>query len=291
MTKTASTENLKNQLANQQQGAAAPQQNKAVSPYRKVEAYLNKMAPQITAALPTTGVTAERLSRITLTTIKTNPGLLDATIDSLLGAVMQSAQLGLEPGLLGSCYFIPYKDKNSGQTTVSFQIGYRGLIDLVSRSGEVMTIKANAVYTNDEFFYEYGLNENLKHIPARGDRGEIEYFYAYAKLKNGGYAFEVMSVEEINRIRDKHSISYRFQKNNSIWGQHYDAMAKKTVIKQLIKYLPISVEVQNQIAHDETSRKDITEPPKHIDPLIIDQEPEQIAEQSGLHVVQGPTVE
>jgi recombination protein RecT len=273
MTKTANTEQLKNRIAQQEikeQQPQQPQQQTGVSPYRKVEAYLSAMTPQLEQALPKTGITAERLSRLTLTTIRLNPTLLEADLQSLLGAVMQSAQLGLEPNLLGSCYFIPYKDKNSGITTVSFQIGYRGLIDLVSRTGEVLTIVANPVYTNDEFYYEYGLNEQLKHVPVRGERGDLEYFYAYAKLRNGGHAFVVMSIEEINKIRDQHSINYKFKKNNSLWAKHYEAMAKKTVIKQLVKYLPISVEVLNDIAHDETVRKDITEEARHIDPAEIE---------------------
>lgn len=271
-TKKASTENLKNMIATN--GPSAPAvDEQPISAYRKVEAYLHKLTPQMNKALPSTGITAERLSRITLTTIKMNPQLLNAEIESLLGAVMQSAQLGLEPNLLGSCYFIPYTDRKTGTTTVSFQIGYKGLIDLVTRSGEVMTIKANAVYENDVFEYEFGLNEVLRHVPARGDRGQVIYFYAYAKLRNGGHAFDVMSVEDINKIRDTHSISYKFQNGNSIWDKHYEAMAKKTIIKQLIKYLPISVEVQNKVAHDETVRKNINE-----EPTYIDMELEQIEE-------------
>jgi recombination protein RecT len=258
----AKTDDIKNQIAtnkNQQ----APVQN-GVSPYRKVEAYLHKMAPQIKQALPK-HIDSDRMARIALTTMKMNPKLLDASIESLLGAVMQSAQLGLEPNLLGSCYFIPYRNNKTGETTVSFQIGYKGLIDLVYRSGAVLTVVAKEVCENDEFHFEYGLNEDLKHIPAKNNRGSVTHFYAYAKLKNGGHYFEVMTCEEINRIRDTHSQAFQFQKGNSIWDKHYEAMAKKTVIKQMIKYLPISVEVQNEIAHDETVRKDITEEPEYLD--------------------------
>lgn len=257
-TKQASTNHLANAMASTNQGAPAPN----VSPYRRAQAYLEKMKPAISQALPkNTGMSAERLSRITLTTIKTNPNLLNCSIESLLGAVLQSAQLGLEPNLMGSCYFIPYKN------TVSFQIGYRGLIDLVTRKGDVQTIVAKEVRKGDLFQYEWGRHENLKHIPAPEHlRGEIEYFYAYAILKNGGFSFEVMHVSAIEKIRNEHSISYKFDKNgSSIWVKHYEAMAKKTVIKQLIKYLPISVDIQEAVSHDETVRKDITEDAIHID--------------------------
>lgn len=259
----ANTEDIKNQIANKQINNKAPVQM-PVSPYRKVEAYLKKMAPQISQALPK-HLDADRMSRIALTTMKMNPALLDASIESLLGAVMQASQLGLEPNLLGSCYFIPYKNHKTGETTVSFQIGYKGLIDLVYRSGAVLTVVAKEVCENDDFYYEYGLNEQLKHIPAKENRGRVTHFYSYAKLKNGGHYFDVMSCEEINRIRDTHSQAFKFQKGNSIWDKHYESMAKKTVIKQMIKYLPISVEVQNEIAHDETVRKDITSEPEYIE--------------------------
>src|SRR3954463_9488552 len=228
-TAQASTEHLKNAVAQ-----AGARQTQAVDPYRKAQSYLKAMVPAITEALPKSkGMDAERLSRITLTTLRTNPKLLECSVESLLGAVLQSAQLGLEPNLLGSCYFIPYK----GQ--VSFQIGYKGLIDLVTRKGEVISIVAQEVRQGDQFDFEYGRNETLKHVPApMQKRGEAIAYYAYAHLKNGGFVFQVMSVDEIQKIRDEHSISYRFDKQNSIWGKHWESMALKTVIKRLIKYLP-----------------------------------------------------
>lgn len=291
-TKQASTEGLKNKLANQANQAPAAAASKAVSPYRKVEAYLNKMAPQLQAALPDTGITAERLSRITLTTIKMNPALLEANIDSLLGGVMQAAQLGLEPNLMGSCYLIPYKDRRSGVTTVSFQIGYRGLIDLVTRSKEVLYVEAMPVYKGDEFRAIKGTRGELYHqqmFESEERPEDITHFYAYAKMKNGETIFRVMSAQGVNKIRDRHSKSYQYQKNDSIWGQHYEAMGCKTVLKQLCKWLPISVDTQSAIASDETVRKDITEPPAYIDPVIIEHEAEQQQEphqeQPALHII------
>jgi recombination protein RecT len=261
MTKTASTQGL--QKAMDKKPVAAT--NTGVDPYRKAQSYLKAMLPAITEALPKSkGMDAERLSRITLTTLKTNPKLLECSIESLLGAVLQSAQLGLEPNLLGSCYFVPYK----GQ--VSFQIGYKGLIDLVCRKGEVINIVAQEVRKGDEFHYEYGRAETLKHIPApNSKRGEIEYVYAYANMKNGGFAFQVMHISDIEKIRDGFSISYRYDKNNSIWGKHFTEMSLKTVIKRLIKYLPISIETQAAVSVDETVRKDIT-----ADALIVEAEPD-----------------
>jgi len=255
MTKTASTEGLQKAIQNK------PSQNTGVDPYKKAQSYLKAMLPAITEALPKTkGMDAQNLVRITLTSLRLNPKLLECSIESLLGATLQAAQLGLQPNLLGSCYFIPYKG------TVSFQIGYKGLIDLVCRKGEVLTIVAQEVRAGDQFHYEYGRNETLKHIPApEHKRGPVEYYYAYANMKNGGFTFQVMHISEIEKIRDDHSISYRFDKNNSIWGKHFQAMAYKSIIKKLVKYLPISVESQELVAQDETVRKDITTEAVYVD--------------------------
>ena len=267
MTKTASTQGLQKAMDQKQANVS----NTGVDPYKRAQSYLKAMTPAITQALPKSkGMDAERLSRMTLTTLKTNPKLLECSIESLLGAVLQSAQLGLEPNLLGSCYFIPYRG------VVSFQIGYKGLIDLVCRKGDVINVVAQEVRKGDTFEYEYGKGETLKHIPApNAERGEIEYFYAYANMKNGGFAFQVMHVSDIEKIRDEYSISYKFDKGNSIWSKHFEAMAVKTVIKRLIKYLPISVETQEAVSYDETVRKDISAEaiiiePEMDEPVIID---------------------
>lgn len=259
MTKTASTQGLQNALQEKKSVGST-----GVDPYKKAQSYLKAMLPAITEALPKSkGMDAERLTRITLTTLKTNPKLLECSIESLLGCVLTSAQLGLEPSIMGSCYFIPYKG------VASFQIGYKGLIDLACRRGEVLSIVAKEVRDGDYFHYEYGRSETLKHIPAPNvNRGEIEYFYAYANLKNGGFVFDVMHISEIEKIRDTYSTSYQYDKKGSIWAKHFESMCIKTVIKRLIKYLPISVETQSAIANDETIRKDITEMP-----TIVDVEP------------------
>ena len=271
MAKTASTENLKNRLiAGEGSAPAAPPA--AVSPYRKVEAYLKRLEPQITSALPRTGITVERLNRIALNTIKQNATLLEAVatqhgMETFLGSIMQAAALGLEPNMLGSCYLVPFREKNKG-ITVSFQIGYRGYIDLVTRSGEVLYIDAAPVYKGDIFRASKGTKNELYHEQtweSDEESADITHFYAYAKLKNGETVFRVMSVKAINKIRDRHSKSYQYQQGGSIWAQHYEAMGMKTVIKQLVKMLPISVDLAEKLVQDEVVRKDITEPPQFVD--------------------------
>ncbi|WCK55398.1 recombination protein RecT [Aneurinibacillus sp. Ricciae_BoGa-3] len=253
-----------------QRGQNAP--TKPATPEQTIAAYLKKMAPEIEKALPS-HLNAERLGRIALTTIRTTPKLLECNVPSLLGAVMQAAQLGLEPGLIGHCYIIPYGRE------AQFIIGYKGMIDLARRSGQIQNIYAHAVYEADDFDYELGLNPKLVHKPAPGRRGEMKYVYAVAHFKDGGYQFEVMDTEEIERRRQRSKAA-----NNGPWKTDYEEMAKKTVIRHMWKYLPISIEIQQQAAQDETVRKDVTSEPQSVYSDAIDLEPaaaEDIRESEG----------
>jgi recombination protein RecT len=251
----ATNQTLKNQLANKANKieAAAP------TPAQTIAAYLKKMGPEIEKALPK-HMDADRMARIALTTIRTNPKLLECSVPSLLGAVMQAAQLGLEPGLIGHCYLVPFKNNKTGQTDVQFIIGYKGMIDLARRSGNIESIYAHAVYSNDTFEYEYGLHPKLVHKPAMTDRGEFIGAYAVAHFKDGGYQFEFMPKEEIEKRRKRSKAA-----NNGPWVTDYEEMAKKTVIRHMWKYLPISIEIQQAATQDEVVRKDITSEPEQIE--------------------------
>ena len=200
---------------------------------------------------------ANRLARIATTEIRKIPKLAQCDQTSFLGAIMQCAQLGLEPGsALGHAYLIPF-DKNqkiNGEwvtvaTEVQFIIGYRGMIDLARRSGQIVSISARTVYENDNFTYEFGLHEDLKHIPTVGeDRGKMTFVYAVAKLKDGGLQFEVMSKYEIDLIRAKSKAGAK-----GPWAEYYEEMAKKTVIRRLFKYLPVSIEMTRAVIADESA--------------------------------------
>ena len=153
------------------------------------------------------------------------------------GAVMQAVQLGLEPGLLGHCYILPYKRE------ATFIIGYKGMIDLARRSGHIQSIYAHAVHENDEFEYELGLHPKLEHKPSHGDRGAFIGAYAVAHFKDGGYQMEFMPKSEIEKRRKR---SASANSSYSPWSSDYEEMAKKTVVRYMFKYLPISIEVQTQ---------------------------------------------
>lgn len=275
---------MKQQAANQGQQPPAPAQ----TPGGNIAQYLSKNIKAMGSVLPK-HMTPERMARIALSEIRKNPQLLQCNVESLGAAVMQAATLGLEPTTLGHCYFIPFnrKEGNTWVKDVQFIIGYKGYIDLAHRSGDLKTIKSFAVHENDHFVYQYGIEEKLEHIPADDNRGQIVKYYAYAILKDGGTNFIVMSREAILEHAFKHSKQVKDGKLTGTWQKHFDSMAKKTVIKELIKYMPMSVEYQEQVNSDEKIIKDITpdkdnifdmefaeieeEPPAEAQTIITDQ--------------------
>lgn len=250
----ATVEQMKNQMAKANGKAGAPAKDKP----KTFEDYLKQMAPAMKQALPK-HMDVERLMRLTMTTIRTTPKLREADPGSVLGAVMQAAQLGLEPGLLGQCYLLPFDNKKKGITECQFIIGYKGMIDLARRSGHIESIYAHAVYEKDEFEYELGLNPTLRHVPSMdADKGEFIGSYAVAHFKDGGYQMEFMPKAEIEKRR---KASPGGTSKYSPWNNYYEEMANKTVIRHMWKYLPISVEIQQHVAHDEgvaRNIKDIT---------------------------------
>jgi len=227
-----------------------PQAKRPMNPYQNIQDLFKRMAPEIAKVLPK-HIKSDHLLRVALTEIRKNPKLLECSSQSLLGALMLAAQLGLEPGILGHAYLIPYYNSKTRSTEVQFQIGYKGYIDLVRRSGELQTLDVYEVCRNDVFEYEYGLTPKLMHRPALENRGEVYCYYAIAKLKDGGFSYLVMSIQDVEKFR-KRSKSPDY----GPWVTDYDAMAKKTVIKQLAKYLPLSTEIQTQIVQDEVTKKE-----------------------------------
>jgi recombination protein RecT len=173
---------------------------------------------------------------------------------SFVAALMQSAQLGLEPNTpLGEAYIIPYNSKTGMKA--QFQIGYKGVIALAQNTGLYRSIYAHEVFANDTFSYELGLNKDLKHIPADEPEGEPVYYYAVYHLLNGGYDFAVWSVNKIEKHRDQYSKAAKYP--DSSWQTDFNAMAKKTVLIALLKYAPKSIELARQLAMDSTIKKDI----------------------------------
>ena len=242
-----STTTAKNSLTGANGTAVTKKENKPKTIIDLVQSSKNQFAN----ALPK-HINTDRFVRIAITTIRLNPKLAKCSQDSLLGALMVSAQLGLEPGTLGQCYLIPFENKKAGTVECQFQIGYKGLIELLRRSGQLSDIYSYTVYENDDFNIEYGLSRTLVHKPNFTDRGEIKGFYAVAILKDGAKACEYMTKDEITKHEEKYRKgSYK----NDVWNKNFEEMAQKTVVKKLLKWLPVSVEFLEMAAKDEKSFK------------------------------------
>lgn len=245
----------------------------------------------------------ERLLRTMLIGINQNPSFLQANPLTLLGACMFFAAIGLEPNTpMGHGYLIPFKKRKkvNGQWTDEVQIqsiiGYRGYIDLARRTSQLVNIHADVVYgagagqPADEFSFEYGSNQHLRHRPmgVRGDRPAL-WGYAHATLKDGE-AFEVLPDAEVLKARDnsegyraalaakteaeaKQADAWKMKTYTSNpWVAHEHAMKAKTMVRRLAKWLPMSVEFQNAVHVDSLAEVG------KIDYAAIAAKPEALAE-------------
>lgn len=241
--------------------------------------YIKVMEPEIKKALPSV-ITPERFTRMTLTALRSTPGLAACEPMSFLAAMMSAAQLGLEPNTpLGQAYLLPFKNTKKGITEVQFQIGYKGLIDLAYRSGEVELVQAQCVYENDTFECEYGIEPKLKHIPADGERGELVKVYALFRTKNGGYGYEVMSVEDIRKHAQKYSKAY--SSSFSPWKTSFEEMAKKTVLKRVLKYAPLKSDFIRAASQDESVKSELSSDMYEVPAEQIDYVDVQVDEETG----------
>jgi len=235
------TEKLQAAVATRDQGGGA-------TIYDLIES--NK--PQLARALPA-NLDADRFARLVWTEVRTTPRLLDCSPQSLLGAVMFAAQLGLTPGAaLGYLYLTPRRVH--GVWNVVPIIGYRGYIELAYRSGAVLDINAEVVRRNDLFEETLGLHRDVVHKrpPLGEDRGEAIGYYATAALKGGREHFKVMSRAEVDARRKRSGA-----KDEGPWVTDYDAMALKTVIRAMTPLLPLSAETQVAVATDGQARTEV----------------------------------
>lgn len=249
------------------------QMSAAKAEKKTMQAYIKAMEPAIKKALPSV-ITPERFTRMVLSALSSTPKLAECSPQSFLAAMMTAAQLGVEPNTaLGQAYLLPYR--NHGQMECQFQLGYKGLIDLAYRSGEVSVIQAHTVYENDVFEYELGMDPKLRHVPAKADRGEAVAYYAMFKTKDGGYGFEVMSVDDVQRHAQRYSKSYG--SGSSPWRSNFDEMAKKTVLKRALKYAPLKSDFVRGMAQDETIKAELSDEMYSVpDETVFEAEGEEI---------------
>lgn len=214
------------------------------------------LEPEIRKALPAV-ITPERFTRMALSAINNTPQLAECTPLSFVAALLNAAQLGLEVNSpTGQAYLIPFKNK--GILECQFQLGYKGLIDLAYRTGQVQVIQVQVVREHDYFEYQYGLDSKLIHRPGEGERGNVTFIYGLFKLTNGGYGFEVCNKPDMDAFAVKYSKS--FGSSYSPWSdpEGYQEMAKKTVIKRALKYAPVSSDFQRALSTDETIKRELS---------------------------------
>ena len=197
----------------------------------------------------------ERMMRLMANAIRTTPKLGECDPMSLLGGLMTCAGLGLEPNtIMGHAYLIPFRNNRKKITEVQLVVGYKGLIDLARRSGHITSISANIHYSDDEVWeYEEGTEARLRHIPG-AQEGDKRHAYAIAKFRDGGHAYVVLPWAKVMKIRDgsqgwQTAVKFNATDRNP-WKSHEDEMAKKTAIRALAKYLPLSVEFRDALTVD-----------------------------------------
>lgn len=220
-------------------------------PQETVQSKIIRNWPRI-ADVASSYISKERLLAIALSTVNRNPKLQECSLPSLLSCMMRCSALGLEPSDvdgLGRAYILPFNSKKNGMEA-TFILGYKGLIELARRSGEIKDISARAVYEGDEFEYQYGLDEFLNHRPGMGEKkpDKLQYVYCVVHFKDGGHYFNVMNKDEVEAIRKRSKTP-----NFGPWVSDYEAMAKKTVIKSAAPYLPLNTTAMTAIASDDTT--------------------------------------
>jgi len=202
----------------------------AVRPPKTLREYLDVKKAEISSMLPT-HVNYERFAKSALLAVARDPKLQDCSVLSLFTAVVNAAELGLDfTPSRGAAYIVKF-----GNQAV-FMPGFRGLIDLAKRTGDVTKIEAHIVHEGEKFELEYGTNSHLTHVPRyAGESGKMIGAYAVAHFKDGTFQFEYMTKEMIDGIRKRSKAA-----NNGPWVTDYDEMARKTVVRRLFKYLPSS---------------------------------------------------
>lgn len=218
------------------------------------------MMEKFKMALPKV-MTVDRFVRIAVTSLQTTPNLDKCTPASFFGAMIQSAQAGLEPNSFNQQAFVlPYYNSKKGSYEAQFQIGYKGLLALCYRSGLIDTIYSEVIYSNDEYKIELGLHPTLEHKPNYEDRGTPILVYAVGKTKDGGNFFEVMSVKEI--VKHAQTFSQSYKSSFSPWNSSEESrleMYKKTVLKRMLKRMPMSTEVFKAVSNDESIKTEISD--------------------------------
>lgn len=209
---------------------------------------------ELARALPE-HINVKRFARIALTEVRKNPELAKCSPASFMGALVQAAQLGLEPGSgLGHAYLIPFRNNKTQTIDCNFIPGYKGLLALARRSGQIKRISAACVFKGDDFDYALGSEEYIRHKPC-GETNPVavSHVYAVAEFKDGGMQMEVMTRNQIDAIKTR-------GRQNPVWNSDFCEMARKTVLRRICKYLPLSPELADALRADGDADADMALP-------------------------------
>lgn len=241
-----------------------PAITKSAERVESIRALLSQEAVQKQIALAAPKhMSADRFTRIAMTSIQRTPKLAECTPHSLLGALLTCSQLGLEPDdVAGSAYLVPYGRE------CTLIVGYKGLMMLARRSGQIAAIEARIVHAKDTYESAYGAAPVLTHTPFRGaDAGPMIAVYAVARLLNGHAQFEWLWKEQVDAVRSKSQ-----GKNAFSWKEHFNAMAKKTAVRRLCTFLPSSAELQRAVTLDDQAECGLPQSlePIHVESVSVD---------------------
>lgn len=200
--------------------------------------------------------------------VNQNPSLASCENSTLLFGGLAVWDMGLSLAKsLGEAYLVAYKNKNTGITEAQLQIGYKGLIQLALRTNEYLKLNAVPIYKN-QFISWNSIDEELLLNNVEGE-GEIMGYCAYFKLKNGFSKKTFWGIKKVQEHARKYSKTYQYNPSKSIWSSNFDAMACKTVLKDILsKYGLKSVELQKAIEVDQSILKEN-------EVIYVDNAPEQ----------------
>jgi recombination protein RecT len=199
----------------------------------------------VQAALPK-HLTADRFIRVALNATMRTPELLSCTRESFFRCLLDLSAFGLEANGRRA-HLIPFKNNKTHQLECTLIVDYKGIAELVRRSGDVSYIHADAVYIEDVFDYAYGSGAFLKHRPSMRERTGVPYaFYSFVRLKDGGEDFLVMSKSDVDKVRARSRA-----KDAGPWVTDYEEMAKKTAFRRHSKWLPLSPEPRAAVEYDD----------------------------------------
>lgn len=197
-------------------------------------------------------MSAERLIKISLVATTRNPDLLECSPASILAALIDCTRWGLEPDGIDAA-LVPRSSKHGGKH-VQLEPMYRGLIRLARRSGQVRNVRARCVYAGERFRYRETLREQV--LDYRPDftiertPATLVRVFAVAELAEGEPQVEIMTKADVDRIRAKS------RAQGGPWASDYEEMARKTVIKRLMKFCPRSPELDAALSTLDTEEVD-----------------------------------